>query len=149
MYIDGLENHLIPLCVGVKGCNTIPELGVAIPSPESKMVAKMAAKRTRWWKWNEEELKDILISKAMKDLSKQKGDKQIGRRHILELLDLQMKSWESQHRESTRRKTNGSGMMQCSRWCLRKGGCSENGKEREKKTIGRGTGRQTKKAKGL
>ena len=30
-------------------------------------------------------------------------------------------------------------MMQCNRRCLRKGGCSENRKEREKKTIRRGT----------
>ena len=50
----------------------------------------------------------------------------------------------SQHRESTLKNSHGSGMMQCSRRCLRKGGCSENGKEREKKTTTRGTGRQKK-----
>ena len=40
--VDGLEDHLIPLCI--KGCKTIPEVGVAIRLPESKMAAKMAAK---------------------------------------------------------------------------------------------------------
>ena len=43
--VDGLENHLIPLCMGIiKGCKTIPEVGVGIRSPESKIAAKMAAK---------------------------------------------------------------------------------------------------------
>ena len=40
--VDGLEDHLIPLCI--KGCKTIPEVGAAIRLPESKMAAKMAAK---------------------------------------------------------------------------------------------------------
>ena len=30
--------------MGIKGCKTIPEVGVAIRSPDSKMAAKMAAK---------------------------------------------------------------------------------------------------------
>ena len=37
--LDGLESHRV-----IKGCKTIPEVGVAIRSPESKMAAKMDAK---------------------------------------------------------------------------------------------------------
>ena len=43
--VDGPENRQIPLSMGgMTGCKTIPEVGVAIRSPESKMAAKTAAK---------------------------------------------------------------------------------------------------------
>ena len=35
---------------GIKGCKTIPEVGVAIRLPESKMAAKMAAKMKQTFK---------------------------------------------------------------------------------------------------
>ena len=44
--VDGLEDHL----GGIKGCTTIPEVGVAIPLPESKMATKMAAKMKQTFK---------------------------------------------------------------------------------------------------
>ena len=43
--VDGLENPLIPLCVGLsRAAKPFLKIGVAIQSPESKMAAKMATK---------------------------------------------------------------------------------------------------------
>ena len=41
------------------------------------------------------------------------------------------------------------GMMQCIMRCLVTRGCVENDEEREQKTIGRGTGRQTNLGQGI
>ena len=42
--LNGLESHLIPLCMGYQGLqNLFSKIGVAIRTSESKMAAKMAA----------------------------------------------------------------------------------------------------------
>ena len=70
---------------------------------------------------------------------------------IMQTAMCQRKMLESQQRESTRIKSHSGGMTQCNRRGLDFGKrtCSENGKEREKKTIRRGTDRPRKKPKGL
>ena len=140
-------------------------LVMEMKAARKRMSTTVRTKRTRWWKLNEEELTVALISKAREHLCslEAEGKETNWKETYFRIVQLAKDNWESQHRESTWRKShgggmmqysrwclrkggcseNGGGMMQYNRWCLRKGGCSENGKEREKKTIRRVTGRQT------
>ena len=116
-----------------------------------RMSPRERTKRIRWWRMNHEELKNALISKAREHLClmEAEGKETNWKETYSRVMQLAKEELGESTPESTWRKSHGGGMMQCTMRCLIKGGCSENGKEREKKTIRRGTRMQTKNAKGL
>ena len=142
----------------LKNCKVIPGESVATQHRmlvmEMKVVRKRMnpreiTKRTRWWKLNKEELKDAFISKAREHLCSLEAEGK--ETNWKETYSRIMQLAKEELGESTPGKylEKESWWWNYNRRCLRKGGCSENGKEREKKTIRRGTRRQTKNAKGL
>ena len=81
----------------LKNCNKVIP-GESVASQHRMLVMEMKAvrkrtsprertKRTKWWKLNQEELKDAFISKAREHLCslEAEGKEKTGRRHILEL----------------------------------------------------------------
>ena len=144
----------------LKNCKVIPRQSVATQHRmlvmEMKTIRKIMSpretiKRTRSWKLNHEVLNDAFISKAREHICslEVEGKETNWKETYSRIIQLAKEELGESTPESIWRKSHGGGMMQCSRRCLRKGGGSENGTEREKKTTRSGTRRQTKNAKGL
>ena len=124
---------------------------MAMKAVRKRTSPRERTRRTRWWKLNQEDLKEAFISKARVNICslEAEGKETNWKETYSRIMQLAREELESQHRESIWIKSHGGGTMQCSRRCLRNGGYSDNGTEQEKKTIRRGTRWQTKNAKGL